>query len=272
MPFFDPCDRFGSAPAQGFRARLEALNSRISLICREVGRDPADVKLLPVTKTVPAEILRHAFDAGMRDFAENKIQEARDKSEKLGDLPLRWSVVGHLQTNKVKHMVQFASAFHALDSLRLAAELERQLSREGRRLDVYVQINTSGEASKYGLAPEEMIGFIRELGEFEHLRPRGLMTLALFSADRERVQACFVKLRELRDRALQLNPDISGLSMGMSGDYEDAIREGATVVRVGQAIFGSRPTPDEHYWPGAAPVASADLPSAMRQSSPPGPS
>ncbi|MDF9443515.1 YggS family pyridoxal phosphate-dependent enzyme, partial [Stenotrophomonas acidaminiphila] len=175
---------------------------------------------------------------------ENKVQEAHHKWEAMQDLTdLHWSVIGHLQTNKAKLVARFASEFQALDSLRLAETLDRRLQLEGRQLDVFVQVNTSGEDSKYGLAPADVPGFIAGLPRFQCLRVRGLMTLALFSDDAARVRACFVRLRELRDRLRQQAPDgigLDALSMGMSGDFEIAIEEGATVVRVGQAIFGAR--------------------------------
>lgn len=152
-------------------------------------------------------------------------------------------------------MAQFASEFQALDSLRLAEALDRRLQAEGRALDVFVQVNTSGEPSKYGLAPDDVAAFIRALPAYSALRVRGFMTLALFSSEAERVRQCFVLLRGLRDRLRQKAPagiNLDELSMGMSGDFEIAIEEGATLVRVGQAIFGARALPDSHYWPDPA--------------------
>lgn len=250
----DDIARFGADPEASFAANLAAVKDRIAAACHRAGRDPETVRLLPVTKTVPTHILRYAVAAGITDFGENKLQEARDKQAALADLPIRWSIIGHLQTNKVKYLVRFASAFQALDSLRLAAELNRRLEAAGRDLDVLVQVNSSGEASKYGLAPDELLPFVERLTDFPRLRPRGLMTLAIFSAETERVRACFRLLRGLRDRALTINPALAELSMGMSGDFETAIEEGATIVRVGQAIFGARPTADADYWPGFAPA------------------
>lgn len=247
--------RFGAHPAAAFAANLAQVRARIAAACRDAGRDPADVRLLPVTKTVPARVLRLAVAAGITDFGENKLQEARDKQTALEDLPVHWNIIGHLQSNKVKYLVRFAREFHALDSLRLAEELNRRLEAEGRDLDVFVQVNTSGEASKFGLHPDGLVPFVERLPDFPRLRPRGLMTLAIFSTDGERVRGCFRLLRTLRDRAAAINPGLTGLSMGMSGDFESAIREGATVVRVGQAIFGARPTSDALYWPGFAPGA-----------------
>ncbi len=238
---------------EDFRRNLAAVQARIDAACRRVGRDPAGVRLLPVSKTKPEASLRLAHAAGCRLLGENKVQEAHHKWEVMQDLvDLRWSVIGHLQTNKAKLVARFASEFQALDSLRLAETLDRRLQLEGRTLDVFVQVNTSEEASKYGLAPDDVAAFLRELPRFPALRVRGLMTLALFSDDTERVRACFVRLRGLRDRLRQDAPDGIGLdelSMGMSGDFEIAIEEGATVVRVGQAIFGARAVPDSHYWP-----------------------
>ncbi|MDO8036269.1 YggS family pyridoxal phosphate-dependent enzyme [Janthinobacterium sp. SUN128] len=238
-----------------FRRNLAAVHARMAAACQRVGRDPAGVRLLPVSKTKPEASLRLAYAAGCRMLGENKPQEAGRKWEAMADLgDLQWSVIGHLQTNKAKLVARFASEFQALDSLRVAEALERRLQAAGRGLDVFVQVNTSGEASKYGLPPDEVAAFLRELPVFPALRVRGLMTLALLSAEAVRVRSCFVLLRTLRDRLRQDVPDGIGLdqlSMGMSGDYEIAIEEGATVVRVGQAIFGARDTPDSHYWPTA---------------------
>ncbi len=237
------------------RRNLAAVQARIEAACRRVGRDPAGVRLLPVSKTRDEAILRLAHAAGCRMLGENKPQEMQRKWQALADLAdLRWSAIGHLQTNKARLVARCASEFQALDSLRVAEALERPLQAEGRTLDVYVQVNTSGEASKFGLAPEHVAAFLKQLPAFPALRVRGLMTLALLSDDSVRVRGCFARLRELRDRLRQDAPDgiaLDGLSMGMSGDYEIAIEEGATVVRVGQAIFGERSTPDSLYWPKA---------------------
>ena len=239
-----------------FRHNLAVVHARMAAACQRVGRDAASVRLLPVSKTKPESVLRLAYAAGCRMLGENKPQEAHRKWEAMADLAdLRWSVIGHLQTNKAKLVAQCASEFQALDSLRVAEALERRLQAEGRALDVFVQVNTSGEASKYGLHPDDVAAFLRQLPAFSALRVRGLMTLALFSAEAERVRQCFVLLRGLRDRLRQDAPagvELGELSMGMSGDYEIAIEEGATVVRVGQAIFGARPMPDSYYWPSDA--------------------
>lgn len=239
---------------EDFARNLDAVQARIARAAARAGRDPRSVRLLPVSKTVAEDRLRNAVAAGYHRLGENKVQEAKRKSENLADLDVSWAVVGHLQTNKARDVAAFAAEFQALDSLRLAEALDRRLQAAGRSLDVFVQVNTSGEESKYGLSPDEVPAFLAALPRFETLRVQGLMTLALFSSDLERVRACFVRLRTLRDRARDTDPDLIGpgeLSMGMSGDFEVAIDEGATCVRVGQALFGSRaPQYDEaHYWP-----------------------
>lgn len=239
-----------------FVANLAAVRARIDAAATSVGRDAAEVRLLPVSKTVPEDRLRLAVAAGMPELGENKVQEAQRKAGNLADLGVRWSVIGHLQSNKAKDVAAFASEFQALDRLKVADGLERRLQAAGRALDVFVQVNTSAEDTKFGLAPEELLPFLRALRSHDALNVRGLMTLAVFSDDTERVRACFRLLRDLRDRARDTDPDLVGdghLSMGMSGDFELAITEGATVVRVGQAIFGARPTPDALYWPGLFP-------------------
>lgn len=250
-----------------FQHNLAVVQARMAAACQRAGRDAASVRLLPVSKTKPKASLRLAHAAGCRMLGENKVQEAWGKWEALQDLTdLRWSVIGRLQTNKAKLVARFASEFQALDSLRLAEVLDSRLQAEGRALDVFVQVNTSGEASKYGLAPEAVPAFLQALPAMSALRVRGLMTLALFSEDSARVRQCFVRLRKLRDQLRQSAPagmSLEELSMGMSGDFDIAIEEGATVVRVGQAIFGARAVPDQHYWPGLAGPVEVDGGSAQ---------
>ena len=252
-------DKHGLYPqattVEDFKQNIAAVQARITAACLRAGRDPANVRLLPVSKTKPESSLRLAHAAGCTLLGENKVQEAYRKWEAMQDLTnLHWSVIGHLQTNKAKLVAKFASEFQALDSLRVAEALDRRLQVEGRSLDVFVQVNTSGEASKYGLDPEDVQAFVEQLPAFSALRVRGFMTLALFSAEAERVRQCFILLRNLRDQLRQSAPagmSLDELSMGMSGDFEIAIEEGSTIVRVGQAIFGARPLPDSYYWPTA---------------------
>jgi pyridoxal phosphate enzyme (YggS family) len=230
---------------------LAAVEARIKAACTRVGRDPSEVRLLPVSKNQSMELIAEAYDSGIRIFGENRVQEAAEKARHFADRPdLRWAIVGHLQTNKARQVAAFASEFHALSSIRIAAALDKALIDQGRGLDVFLQINSSDEPQKFGLPPDEVEPFAIALKAYGTLRVRGLMTLAVLSDDQWAIRACFERMRELQ-RRLQGNEDVAGtydeLSMGMSGDLELAIEYGATTVRVGQAIFGPRPTAD-NYW------------------------
>lgn len=236
--------------------RLANIQQRIELACTRVGRSIDDVRLLPVSKTVDTDRLRLAFAAGCHELGENKVQEAMDKAQSISDLPIRWSIIGHLQSNKAKYVARFAHEVQSIDSLKVAERLDRHLQIVQRSLDVYVQVNSSREASKYGLAPEDVRAFMASMSGFDCLRVRGLMTLAIFSASETQVRACFSRMRTLQEQLQQelYEPRMCHeLSMGMSGDFEIAIEEGSTCVRVGQALFGPRALPDSYYWPGTAP-------------------
>jgi PLP dependent protein len=252
--------RFTDDPRSFLRERAADLEHRLDLACVRAGRPRCQVRLLPVSKTVPAAVVRLAADLGFMSFGENKVQEAAGKVADLRDLDLSWAIIGHLQTNKVKSMARFAKEFHALDSLRLADALQARLASEGRRLEVFVQVNTSNEPSKYGLSPNDAEEFVRHLSNYPALVPRGLMTLSLLSDDKDKIRNCFRLLREMRDgiRAHLTLSGIEKLSMGMTHDFEVAIEEGADVVRIGQAIFGQRPTRDSEYWPGSDQAIARD--------------
>jgi pyridoxal phosphate enzyme (YggS family) len=197
-----------------------------------------------VTKTHGPDLLREAYDAGLRIFGENRVQEAAEKAEIFADREdLRWALIGPLQSNKARRAAELAAEFHALDSSKIAYALDRRLQELGRSLDVFIQVNSSGEDQKSGLPPAELVAFARELKSCASLRVRGVMTLAVFSDDAEAVAACFDRTRQVQ-RELRDTEGLPGaydeLSMGMSGDFELAIEHGATTVRVGQAIFGPR--------------------------------
>lgn len=225
-------------------ANLASIRARIEAACLRSGRNADEVRLLPVSKTHPASVLREAYAADCMEFAENRVQEAEQKAIELSDLAdLRWCIIGHLQTNKARQVARFAHEFQALDSLKLAQELDRRLQAEGRSLDVLVQVNSSGEPQKSGLDVADVPSFVQRLPQFNSLRVKGLMTLAEHSTEPERVRACFVRMRELQQRLRDGAPagiSFDELSMGMSGDFELAIEEGSTTVRIGQAIFGAR--------------------------------
>ncbi|HSO61620.1 MAG TPA: YggS family pyridoxal phosphate-dependent enzyme [Desulfobacterales bacterium] len=222
---------------------LEHVRARISAAAQACGRRGSDVNLVAVTKTFPAEAIREAVAGGAAHIGENYIQEARDKFEQLHTLPVRWHFIGHLQSNKARYAVRMFDLIHTVDSLRLAVELDQCARKLKKRQAVLVQVNVAGEATKSGVAPEEALPLVRGIGELEHIAVRGLMTLPPFFNEPETVRPFFAALRQLRDRlraeALP-NVEMEELSMGMTGDFEAAIAEGATLVRIGTAIFGGR--------------------------------
>lgn len=226
------------AVAQG----VEQVRQRIEHVCERAGRSSEDVTLVAVSKTFPLAAVDAARAVGLRDFGENKVQELVEKAafrpgrERGG--ALAWHMIGHLQTNKVDDVVQAADVFHGLDSVRLARELDRSCAEAGRVLTCFVQVNVAREESKYGLDPDDLYPVLDELVRFEHLDVVGLMGMAPYADDPEASRPHFVRLRELAE-AYDALP-LRCLSMGMSGDFEVAIEEGATHVRVGSAIFGAR--------------------------------
>ncbi|MDO4785064.1 MAG: YggS family pyridoxal phosphate-dependent enzyme [Propionibacteriaceae bacterium] len=220
---------------------LAAVRARIAAACLAAGRDPAGVRLLPMSKTHPPEALLEARAAGVRRFGENRPQELAEKARALAGTDIEWAFAGHLQTNKAKLIATYAAEFQALDSLRLAADLDRRCQEVGRQLDVLVQVNTSGEPQKHGIEPGAALEFAAGLAAFDALRVRGLMTMAINSPDPARVAACFDRLAEVQTRLREASGGgWEELSMGMSGDFELAIARGATCVRVGTAVFGTR--------------------------------
>ncbi|WP_241131043.1 YggS family pyridoxal phosphate-dependent enzyme [Achromobacter xylosoxidans] len=228
--------------------RLAAIRQRIAQACERAGRAPDSVTLLPVSKTFEVDAIREAMALGLARFGENKTQELRQKAAALAGQGLQWVLIGHLQTNKAKDAARDATELQSLDRTDLAEALHRRLVLEGRTLDVLVQVKTSSEPSKYGMAPSDVSAFLRRIvAEFPTLRVRGLMTMAVNSPDPGEVRACFRSLRELRDQLRQEaieGVSLDRLSMGMSGDFELAIEEGSTEVRIGTAIFGARSYPD----------------------------
>jgi pyridoxal phosphate enzyme (YggS family) len=223
--------------------RLADVRERIEAACLRAGRDPESVRLLPVSKTQSTKSIMEAYDAGIRIFGENKVQEVVEKAEELAEVAdLRWALIGHLQSNKARQAAAVAAEFHALDSIKVAAALNRRLHDLGRSLDVYIQVNSSAEPQKFGLAPEAVQHFTHDLRQFGALRVRGLMTLAVLSEDEHAVRACFERMRALQQQLKGVGApgSFDELSMGMSGDFELAIEYGATTVRVGTAIFGER--------------------------------
>lgn len=232
---------------QGLAGRLEEVRERIAASARRSGRDPGEVEILPVTKGHPASLLRKVAEAGLERIGENRVREAEEKRTLLGgDGGLRWHMVGHLQRNKAALAVALFDAIESVDSLRLARKLDREAEKAGReRLPILVQVNVSGEASKFGFAPEEAPGRIAEICRLPRLRVEGLMTMAPLTDDEAVLRRTFATTRELARRcAAEVDGfEAATVSMGMSNDYEIAVEEGSTRVRLGTALFGKRPEP-----------------------------
>ena len=225
------------------RENIARVEERIAAACCRAGRQPEDVKLVAISKTFPAERIRAAYDAGLREFGENKVQEARSKQPALADLAITWHLVGHLQTNKARLAGEIFHWVHSVDSLRLAQKLHQSAAAGSARLPVLIEVNLGGEESKSGLRAEDVARLAQEISRLETLELRGLMTLPPFLENPEEVRPYFRRLRELaREVDSKDLPAVSmrELSMGMSHDFEVAIEEGATIVRVGTAIFGAR--------------------------------
>ena len=225
-------------------ARLAQARARIDAACARAGREPGSVELLPVSKTHPVEAIREANAAGWTRFGESKPQEVAAKASELEGLGLEWVVIGHLQTNKVRVVAELAAEFQALDSVRLGEALDRRLQALGRSLPVLVQVNSSGERTKGGFAPDEVPDAVRALLTCDALEVRGLMTLAAPSQDAAVVRACFTAMTDLQARLRdEHGGGFDALSMGMSGDYELAVACGSSCVRLGTTIFGERSYP-----------------------------
>lgn len=242
----DPAGAVPAEEAELIRTRLAGVEQRIADAALAAGREPGEVRLLLATKTVGPERIRVAIEAGADLVGENRVQEVRPKYEALEDLEYERHFIGHLQSNKVNALVPYVSCIESLDRLSLADRLQKRLEREGETMEVLIQVNTSGEESKFGIEPDDAVGFTREVAQRDALRVRGLMTIGLFTEDPDVASPSLAALRETADRVREEGIDgveMAELSMGMSGDLEVAIAEGATIVRVGSAVFGERPAP-----------------------------
>jgi len=224
------------------RENVQFVRNKIAEACQRSGRDPEEIELVAITKTVDVEQINEAMEAGILVVGENRVQEAWRKFQEVGK-GVHWHIVGHLQTNKVKRVLQFADMIHSVDSVYLAREIQTQAEKLDRTIEILIQVNTSGEESKFGLEPEVTIGAIEEISAFSNLEIKGLMTIGAFLPNPEDVRPCFKLLLDLKDRVNEhkiAGVEIGTLSMGMTNDYEVAIEEGSTMVRVGTAIFGER--------------------------------
>ena len=222
--------------------QLQEVEKRIQAACDRAGRKGEEVTLIAVSKTKPVETLQEAYDLGVRIFGENKVQELTAKYEALPK-DIHWHMIGHLQTNKVKYIIDKAELIHSVDSLKLAETIEKEAAKHDLIADILVEVNVAEEESKFGMKMEEVIPFVEKVSAFPHVRVRGLMTIAPFVEDPEENRSIFADLHKLYIDIKKKNHDndtVSVLSMGMTNDYEVAIEEGATMVRVGTGIFGAR--------------------------------
>lgn len=222
--------------------QLQEVEKRIQAACDRAGRKREEVTLIAVSKTKPVETLQEAYDLGVRIFGENKVQELTAKYEALPK-DIHWHMIGHLQTNKVKYIIDKAELIHSVDSLKLVETIEKEAAKHDLIADILVEVNVAEEESKFGMKMEEVIPFVEKVSAFPHVRVRGLMTIAPFVEDPEENRSIFADLHKLYIDIKKKNHDndtVSVLSMGMTNDYEVAIEEGATMVRVGTGIFGAR--------------------------------
>ena len=221
---------------------LYEVRERISAACAAAGRKEESVTLIAVSKTKPAELLKEAYDAGVRDFGENKVQEILEKAPQLPS-DIRWHMIGHLQKNKVRQVIDRVVMIHSVDTVALAEQIEKEAAKKELHIDVLLEVNVAGEESKFGFSPAETESAVREIAKFPHVHIRGLMTIAPFVENSEENRSVFQKLYQLYVDIKRKNIDnvtMAELSMGMTGDYEVAIAEGASMIRVGTGIFGTR--------------------------------
>ena len=219
---------------------LEIINKKIKKAALKVNKNPEEIKLVAVTKTATIEQIEEVINAGVKIIGENRVQDAKEKYQIL-TAGIEWHLIGHLQTNKVKYAVEIFNCIHSVDSIKLAQEIDKRSKQFGKIMDVLVEVNVSGEESKYGIKPEEVKPFIKNISEFLRIKVRGLMTIAPIVKDKEEVRPYFRKLRELSKEIKSKNIEnvkMDYLSMGMTKDFEIAIEEGANMVRIGRGIFG----------------------------------
>jgi len=231
------------------KTNLETILNRIKDACEAANRSNEEVKLLLATKTVSADNIKIALKNNQTLIGENKINEIKEKYDELKNIQHQQHFIGHLQSNKVKDLLKYdVDCIQSLDRLKVAQKLQNRLEYEDKTIDAFLQINTSYEESKFGVKPEEALKFALEVQKFDRINIKGLMTIGLFSAEDEAVRKCFKLLKNIQTLLLDKGIAVNELSMGMSGDLEVAIQEGATIVRVGTAIFGKRKYPDSYYW------------------------
>lgn len=219
---------------------VQIIKEKIAEICDNSRRNHKEITLIAVSKTNPVSVIEDAYSVGITDFGENKAQELRDKS-KLVTGNFNWHFIGHLQTNKVKYVIDSAEYIHSVDTIKLASVIDSKASSINKIQKILIEVNTSGETSKFGIHDfENLKSFIEECNSYSNLEVKGLMTMAPFTSDENLIRNCFSELREMKDKLNNQWNNISELSMGMTNDYKIAIEEGSTMLRIGTAIFGER--------------------------------
>ena len=239
------CDIFvfcSSAKMKTIEENIRSLKENIAKIAEKVGRDPEEIKIVAVSKTVEVERIREALKCGIKIIGENKVQEAEGKFSQILEKFER-HLVGHLQTNKVKKAIGLFDMIQSLDTLKLANEISTRALESGKVMEVLVEVNTSGEETKFGIKPDEVLRFVKNISELKGIRVKGLMTVGLFTSEPDKVRPCFKRLKEIFEMIKSENipgVDMEHLSMGMTADYQVAIEEGSNMLRIGTAIFGER--------------------------------
>ena len=227
---------------EDFKKNLEVIEENICNACKKAGRSRDEVTLIAVSKTKPVEDLQAVYDLNIRDFGENKVQELKDKIEVMPE-DIKWHMIGHLQRNKVKYIIGKVKLIHSVDSLRLAEEISKQAIKNNVNADILVEVNIGNEDSKFGISTEDVIGLVKDIAKLENVSIKGLMCVAPYVVDSEENRPLFHKIKDLSVDIMSENIDnvsMSILSMGMSNDYQVAIEEGATMVRIGSNLFGKR--------------------------------
>ena len=227
---------------QELNERYKQVKNLINKAAIRADRDPSDVKLIAVSKKQPVKKIKFLAEKGVKIFGESRVQELRDKRQEFVDNDIEWHFIGHLQRNKVKYLMRMddCTMIHSLDSLRLARKIEKRACKNERKISVLVQVNIAGDKNKFGIKPEKTIEFLKNIKDFKHIDIKGLMTLVPYYDDSEKARAHFSRLRNLKNSTCEKGFELEELSMGMTNDFEVAIEEGATIVRVGRALFGSR--------------------------------
>lgn len=231
-----------TADLEYIKENVDAINGRIREAALRCGRDPGEIKLIAVSKTIGTDRIKVARQCGVTEYGENRVQELCEKYDIL-DVECNWHLIGHLQTNKVKYILDKVSMIHSLDSMELALEIQKRAEKAGKQINALVQVNVAAEESKFGISPENALRFVREVGKMGNIRVKGLMTIGPLAADPEDVRYVFAGLRKLLIDIRQENIDnidMECLSMGMSNDFEVAIEEGSNMIRIGTALFGKR--------------------------------